>query len=153
MHPEDRLKALGIELPPAPEALGSYVPARRTGNLLFLSGILPLVDGKLLRTGKVGAELTLDDARREAQKVVINSLSILKSFAGDLGNVAGCVKVTGYVASAPGFNEQHKVLNAVSDIIAQVFGETGRHARAAVGVSELPLDAPLEVEFVFEMKD
>lgn len=153
MHPEDKLKEIGIELPPTPEALGSYVPARRTGNLLFLSGILPLVDGKLLRTGKVGAELTLDDARREAQKVVINAFSVLKAYAGDLDKVAGCVKVTGYVASAPGFNEQHKVLNSVSDIIAQVFGESGRHARAALGVNELPLDAPLEVEFVFELKD
>jgi enamine deaminase RidA (YjgF/YER057c/UK114 family) len=153
MHPEDKLKELGIELPPAPEALGSYVPARRTGNLLFLSGILPLVNGKLLRPGKVGAELTLEDAGREAQKAAINALSILKAYAGDLSNVAGCVKVTGHIASAPGFNEQHKVMNTISDIIAQVFGEPGRHARAAVGVSELPLDAPLEVEFVFELKD
>jgi enamine deaminase RidA (YjgF/YER057c/UK114 family) len=153
MHPEDKLKELGIELPPAPEALGSYVPARRTGNLLFLSGILPLVDGMLLRSGKVGAELTLDDARREGLKVVINAFSILKLNVGDLSKVAGCVKVTGFVASAPGFNEQHKVLNSVSDIVAQVFGEPGRHARAAVGVSELPLDAPLEVEFIFELKE
>ncbi|MGD2079701.1 MAG: RidA family protein [Nitrospirota bacterium] len=151
MNPEERLKALGIELPPAPEALGSYVPARRSGNLVFLSGILPLVDGKVLRRGKVGAELTLEEARREAQKAAINALAIIKSFAGGLENVAGCVKVTGYVASAPGFAEQHKVLNAVSDLVAEVFGERGRHARAAVGVGELPLDAPLEVEFVFEV--
>lgn len=153
MNPEEKLKALGIELPPAPEALGSYVPARRSGNLVFLSGILPLVDGKILQTGKVGAELTLEEARREAQKAAINALSILKSYAGDLENVAGCVKVTGYVASAPGFTEQHKVLNAVSDLVAEVFGESGRHARAAVGVGALPLDAPLEVEFIFEVRD
>ncbi len=152
MNPEEKLKSLGIELPPAPEALGSYVPARRSGNLVFLSGILPLVDGKILRTGKVGAELTVEEARREAQKAAINALSILKSYAGDLGNVAGCVKVTGYVASAPGFTEQHKVLNAVSDLVAEVFGESGRHARAAVGVGALPLDAPLEVEFIFEVR-
>lgn len=152
MNPEEKLKALGIELPPAPEALGSYVPARRSGNLVFLSGILPLVDGKILRTGKVGAELTVEEARREAQKAAINALSILKSYAGDLGNVAGCVKVTGYVASAPGFTEQHKVLNSVSDLVAEVFGESGRHARAAVGVGALPLDAPLEVEFIFEVR-
>jgi len=153
MHPEEKLKELGIELPPAPEALGSYVPARRTGNLLFLSGILPLVDGTLLRTGKVGAELTLQDAQREALKVVINALSVLKAATGDLDSVAGCVKVTGYVASAPGFNEQHLVMNPLSEVIAKTFGDAGRHARAAVGVSELPLDAPLEVEFVFELKD
>ncbi|MEJ2314675.1 MAG: RidA family protein [Nitrospirota bacterium] len=150
MKPGEKLKALGIELPPAPEALGSYVPARRTGNLVFLSGILPLVDGKVLRKGKVGAELTLEEAQREAQKAAINALAIISSYAGGLENVAGCVKVTGYVASAPGFTEQHKVLNAVSDLVAQVFGESGKHARAAVGVGALPLDAPLEVEFVFE---
>lgn len=153
MDPDEKLESLGIELPPAPEALGSYVPARRAGNLLFLSGILPLVDGKILRPGKVGSDLTLEDAQREARKAAINALSILKAHAGGFGNVAGCIKVTGYVASAPGFTEQHKVLNSVSDLIAEVFGEPGRHARAAVGVSALPLDAPLEVEFVFELSD
>lgn len=153
MTPEDKLKSLGIELPPAPEALGSYVPARRAGKLLFLSGILPLVDGRILRPGKVGAEITLEDARREALKAAINALSVLKSYAGGLDKVAGCVRVAGYVASAPGFTEQHKVLNAASDLIAQVFGEHGRHARAAVGVTSLPLDSPLEVEFIFELKD
>lgn len=152
MNPEEKLRSLGIELPPAPEALESYVPARRAGNLLFLSGILPLVDGKLLRPGKVGAELTLEDAQREARKAAINALSILRSHAGGLDNVAGCVKVTGYVASVPGFTGQHKVLNPVSDLISEVFGEPGRHARAAVGVSALPLDAPLEVEFIFELR-
>ncbi len=152
MNPDEKLASLGIELPPAPEALGSYVPARRAGNLLFLSGVLPLVDGKILKPGKVGSELSLEEAKREARKAAINALSILKAYSGGLGNVAGCVKVTGYVASAPGFTEQHKVLNAVSDLMADVFGQPGRHARAAVGVSALPIDAPLEVEFVFELK-
>ncbi len=153
MSPEEKLKELGIELPPAPKALGSYVPARRAGNLLFLSGILPLVDGEIRREGAVGRDLTLQEAQEEAKVAAINALSILRAYAGDLSKVAGCVKITGYVASAPSFTEQHKVLNAASDLIAEVFGEPGRHARAAVGVNALPLYAPLEVEFIFELKD
>jgi enamine deaminase RidA (YjgF/YER057c/UK114 family) len=153
MSPEDKLKELGIELPPAPKALGSYVPAKRVGKLLFLSGILPLVDGELRREGAVGRDLTLEEAQEEAKVAAINALSILQAYAGDLSKVAGCVKITGYVASAPSFTEQHKVLNAASDFIAKVFGEPGRHARAALGVTALPLYAPLEVEFIFELKD
>ncbi len=153
MSPEDKLKELGIELPPAPKALGSYVPARKAGNLLFLSGILPLVDGELRREGAVGRDLTLEEAQEEAKITAINALSILQAYAGDLSKVTGCVKITGYVASAPSFTEQHKVLDAASDLIAEVFGEPGRHARAALGVNALPLYAPLEVEFIFELKD
>ncbi len=152
MSPEERLRSLGIELPPAPGPLGSYVPARRAGNLVFLSGMLPLVDGKLLAPGRVGGELTVEEAQREAQKAAINALSVLKAEVGELGKVRGCVKVTGYVASAEGFTEQPRVLNAVSDLMAEVFGQAGRHARAAVGVNVLPLNAPIEVEFVFEVE-
>jgi enamine deaminase RidA (YjgF/YER057c/UK114 family) len=153
MSPEEKLKELGIELPPAPEPLGSYVPAIRAGNLIFLSGILPLREGKLKRQGRVGNDLNVEEAREEARQAAINAISILKSHIGDLGRVVRCVRIGGYIASAPDFTEQPKVLNAASDLMAEVFGDAGRHARAAIGVSVLPLGAPVEIEFVFEVTD
>jgi enamine deaminase RidA (YjgF/YER057c/UK114 family) len=151
--PEERLRELGIELPPAPEPLGSYVPAVRAGNLVFLSGILPLEDGKLIRTGKLGSELAAEEGAGEARRAAVNALSVLKAHAGSLDKMVRCVKVTGYVASAPDFTEQPRVLNGASDLMAAVFGERGRHVRAAVGVPVLPLDSPVEIEFVFEIAD
>ncbi len=151
--PEEKLRELGIELPPAPEPLGSYVPAVRAGNLVFLSGILPLEDGKLIRTGKLGSELAAEEGAEEARRAAVNALSVLKAHAGSLDKVVRCVKVTGYVASTPEFTEQPMVLNGASDLMAQVFGERGRHVRAAVGVPVLPLDSPVEIEFVFEIAD
>ena len=151
MSPEDKLKELGIELPEAPSPLGSYVPAIRTGNLVFLSGILPFVDGKLLRQGRVGKDLTIDDAREDAKRVVMNALAVLQSHIGSLNTVKRCIKITGYIASSPDFTEQPKVLNAASDLLYEIFGEAGRHARAAVGVTALPLNAPVEIEFIFEV--
>jgi len=151
MSPEDKLKELGIELPEAPKPLGSYVPCVQTGNLIFLSGILPLRNGKLIRTGKVGESLSLDEAREDARTAAINALSILKAHIGSLHKVKRCIKITGHVASAPDFTEQPKVLNAVSDLLFEIFGETGRHARAAVGVNVLPLNSPVEIEFIFEV--
>jgi enamine deaminase RidA (YjgF/YER057c/UK114 family) len=148
---EEKLKELGIELPKAPAPLGSYVTCVRTGNLVFLSGILPLKDGKLSRTGRVGKDLTIDEAREDAQRVVVNALAVLKAEIGDLDRVRRCVKITGFVASAPDFADQPKVLNAASDLIFEVFGETGRHARVAIGVNVLPLHSPLEIEFIFEV--
>jgi enamine deaminase RidA (YjgF/YER057c/UK114 family) len=152
MTPEEKIKSLGLELPPAPKPVGSYVPAVRAGSLVFLSGILPSKDGRLIRTGKVGSDLTLEEAREEARQAVINALSVLKAHIGELSDVLRCIKVTGFIASAPDFTEQPKVLNAASDLLAAVFGESGRHARAAVGVNVLPLNAPVEIEFVFEVK-
>jgi enamine deaminase RidA (YjgF/YER057c/UK114 family) len=151
MSPEGRLKKLGIELPEAPAPLGSYVPVVKTGNLVFLSGILPLKEGKLTRHGRVGENISLDEAREDARTAAVNSLSILKANIGSLNNVKRCIKITGYVASAPNFIEQPKVLNAVSDLMVEIFGENGRHARAAVGVNVLPLNSPLEIEFIFEV--
>ena len=134
MTPEERLKQLGIELPDAPRPLGSYVPLVRTGNLVFLSGMLPLVEGKLTREGRVGEKVTVDEAREDARTAAINALAILKSNLGTLNKIRRCVKITGYVSSAPDFTEQPKVLNAASDFMFEIFGEVGRHARAAVGV-------------------
>jgi enamine deaminase RidA (YjgF/YER057c/UK114 family) len=151
MSPEDKLKKLGIELPEAPSPLGSYIPIVRTGNLVFLSGILPLIKGKLLRQGRVGESVSLDEARDDARTVAINALSVLKANIGSLNKVKRCVKITGYVASAPDFMEQPKVLNAASDLMFEIFGEAGRHARAAIGVNVLPLNSPVEIEFIFEV--
>ena len=151
MTPEERLKQLGIELPAAPKPLGSYIPLVRTGNLVFLSGILPLVEGKLSREGRVGENVTVDEAREDARTAAINALAILKSNLGTLNKIRRCVKITGYVSSSPDFTEQPKVLNAASDFMFEIFGEVGRHARAAVGVSVLPLNSPVELEFIFEV--
>jgi enamine deaminase RidA (YjgF/YER057c/UK114 family) len=148
---EERLKTLGIELPEAPLPLGSYVPTVRSGNLIFVSGMLPLVEGKLLRRGKVGDNISIDDAREDAKAATINALSVLKAETGDLDRVKRCVKITGYIASAPDFTEQPKVLNAASDLIHEIWGEAGRHSRAAVGVTVLPLNSPVEIEFIFEV--
>ena len=151
MTPEERLKQLGIELPDAPKPLGSYVPLVRTGNLVFLSGILPLVEGKLTREGRVGEKVTVDEAKEDARTAAINALAILKSHLGTLNKIRRCVKITGYVSSAPDFTEQPNVLNAASDFMLEIFGEVGRHARAAVGANVLPLNSPVELEFIFEV--
>lgn len=151
MSPEKKLQELGITLPEAPTPIGSYIPIVRTGNLLFMSGILPLVKGQLARQGCVGHDISLNDAREDAKTATINALSILKSHIGSLDKVKKCVRITGYISSAPHFTEQPKVLNAASDLLFDIFGESGRHARSAVGVNILPLNAPLEIEFVFEV--
>ena len=151
MSPEDKLKELGIKLPEAPKPLGSYVPSVQIGNVFYLSGMLPLINGKLIRTGKVGESVSLDEAREDAKTATINALSVLKSRIGNLDKVKRCIKISGYIASASDFTEQPKVLNAASDLIFEVFGEAGRHARAAVGVNVLPLNSPVEIEFIFEV--
>ncbi len=151
MSPEDKLKELGIELLEAPAPLGSYIPILRTGNLVFLSGILPLRQGKLLRQGRVGKEISLDEAREETKAATINALSVLKAHIGSLDKVKRCIKITGYVASDPDFTDQPKVLNAASDLLFEIFGEKGRHVMSAIGVNVLPLNSPLEIEFIFEV--
>lgn len=153
VSPEEKLKELGIELSEAPAPLGSYVPCVRSGNLLFLSGMLPLREGKLTRTGRVGESVSINEAQEDARRATINALSILKAHLGSLGRVIRCVKLVGYVASAPDFTQQPAVLNSASDLIRDVFGESGKHARAAVGVSVLPLNSPVEIEFIFEIRD
>ena len=151
MSPEDKLKELGIDLPDAPTPLGSYIPVLRAGNLVFLSGMLPLRQGKLLRQGKVGKDINLDEARENARVATVNALSVLKAYIGSLDKVKRCVKITGYVASETDFTEQPKVLNAASDLLFEIFGEKGKHVRSAVGVNVLPLNSPLEIEFIFEV--
>lgn len=151
--PEERIKEIGIELSEPPAPLGSYLPCVRSGNLLFLSGMLPLRDGRLIRTGRVGESLSLVEAQEDAIQAAISALSILKAHLGSLDKIVRCIKLSGYVASAPDFTQQPAVLNAASDLMRDVFGENGRHARVAVGVSVLPLNSPVEIEFIFEVAD
>ena len=149
--PENRLRELGLELPAVPAPAGSYVPAVRAGTFLFTAGQLPFEHGELRAKGKVGAEVTPEEARQAARLCALNALAAVASEAGGLSNVRRIVKVTGFVASAPGFNGQPAVLNGASDLLAEIFGEAGLHARSAVGVSELPLNAPVEVELIVEL--
>ncbi len=150
---EDRLRALGYELPDVPRPAGSYVLVSRTGALLFTAGQLPFKDGRLPYAGKVGAEVSVEDAKEAARLCALNSLAAVKAEAGTLENVRRIVKITGYVASAAGFNGQAEVMNGASNLLGEVFGEQGLHARTAVGVSELPLNAPVEVESVIELAE
>jgi enamine deaminase RidA (YjgF/YER057c/UK114 family) len=151
MTPEEKLRSVGLGLSEAPKPVGSYVPCVRIGNLLFLSGQLPLRNGKLTRTGRVGESVSLAEAQEEARQAVINAFAVIKSHTGSLDTIKRCIKVNGYVASSDDFTEQPKVLNAASDFIFEILGEGGRHARAAVGVSVLPLNAAVEIDFIFEL--
>lgn len=145
-----RLGQLGVALPELVSPLASYVPAVRTGNLVYTSGQLPIADGTLAGTGKVGAEVSPEDAKAMARTCALNALAAVNSLVG-IDAVTRVVKVVGFVASAPGFNGQPGVINGASDLLAEVFGDQGAHARSAVGVSELPLDAPVEVELIVEV--
>ncbi len=153
MKPEEKLKELGIELPEVPKPLGAYVPFVRTGNLVYLSGMLPLKDGRLLKTGWVGGTVALEDAAVCARIAAINALAVVKSAVGSLDRVKRCVKISGFVASTDDFHDQPKVINGASELIVEVLGEAGKHARAAVGVNVLPLNSPVEIEFIFEVTD
>ncbi len=148
MSIEDKLKELGIQLPPPPKPVGSYVPAVRAGNLLFLSGVVPLVAGKISMTGKLGDELSVEQGQEAARLCMINALSVIKDALSGLDDVEQIVRLGGYVASATGFSQQAAVLNGASDLLVQIWGDRGRHARFSVGVSELPLYAPVELELV-----
>jgi enamine deaminase RidA (YjgF/YER057c/UK114 family) len=151
--PEARLAALGLALPPAPAPLAAYVPAVRTGSCVYTAGQLPMVDGKLLMTGKVGAEVTAAEAAALARTAALNALAAVTSVTGNLSAVVRVVKVTGFVASDPGFTSQPQVLNGASELLLEVFGEVGRHARSAVGTAVLPFDSPVEVELIVEVSD
>lgn len=146
----ERLREHGLDLPAAPAAVGAYVPAVRTGSLIFSAGQLPLVAGELLATGRVGEEVTPDVARACAERCALNALAAASTVC-DLDEVVRVVKVTGYVASAPGFTSQPAVIDGASAVIAAAFGDAGRHAREAVGVAALPLGAPVEVSVVLEV--
>jgi enamine deaminase RidA (YjgF/YER057c/UK114 family) len=143
---------LGLTLPEVVPPLAAYVPAVRSGNYVHTSGQLPIVDGKLVATGKVGAEVDAEDAYGLAKVCALNALAAVASTAGGLWNIVRIVKVVGFVASAPDFTGQPQVLNGASDLFAAVLGDAGKHARSAVGVAVLPLDAPVEVEVIAEVR-
>ncbi len=145
-----RLGELGVVLPQVAAPLASYIPAVRAGNLVYTAGQLPLVAGKLARTGKVGAEVSAEEGKAMARVCALNALAAVDALVG-IDAVRQVVKVVGFVASAPGFNGQPSVVNGASDLLAEVFGDEGVHARSAVGVSELPMDAPVEVELIVEV--
>jgi enamine deaminase RidA (YjgF/YER057c/UK114 family) len=145
-----KLAELGITLPPVVPPLAAYLPAVQSGDHVYVSGQLPLVDGKLPLTGKVGAEVTAEQGAELARTCAVNVLAAVEALVG-LGRVVKIVKVSGFVASAPGFTGQPAVVNGASNLFGEVFGEQGRHARSAVGVAELPLGAPVEVEAIVEV--
>ena len=145
MSIEARATELGLEFPAPPKPLASYIPAVQVGALLFLSGVLPLRNGQLLVTGKIGRDLTVDQGREAARLAVLNALAIVRSELGTLDRI-------GHVSSGEGFVQQPAVINGASDLLVQLFGEAGRHARVAVGAAELPLNSPVELELIFMVR-
>lgn len=151
MSYEHKLKELALELPQPPKPLATYVPAVLAGNLLFLSGVLPMRDGQLVFSGKLGQDLTVEQGIEAAKLSILNALAIAKQELGTLDRITRVVKVVGYVASAKGFVQQPQVLNGASDLLVTIFGEAGRHARVAVGSAELPRGAAVEIEVIFSV--
>ncbi|MFZ0325225.1 MAG: RidA family protein [Actinomycetes bacterium] len=149
--PEERLAALGLSVPEVVKPLAAYVPAVRSGSYVYTSGQLPMVDGAMTVTGKVGDEVTPEQAKALARQCALNALAAVRSEIGELSLVTRVVKVVGFVASAPDFTGQPGVVNGASELLGEVFGDAGVHARSAVGVASLPLDAPVEVEIIVEV--
>jgi enamine deaminase RidA (YjgF/YER057c/UK114 family) len=147
----ERLAALGLTLPPVAAPQAAYVPAVRTGNYVYVSGQLPMVDGKLQATGKVGDSVSAADAAGLARICALNAIAAAASIAGGVDAITRIVKVTGFVASVPSFTGQPQVINGASELLIEIFGEAGRHARSAVGLAVLPLDSPVEVELIAEV--
>ena len=149
-HPEERLAELGLQVPDVAKPVATYVPAVRSGNLVFTSGQLPMRSGELMQTGKVGDDVSPDEAAECAQQCALNAIAAVKGELGDLDQVKRVVKVVVFVASTPDFTGQPQVANGASELFGSAFGDAGVHARSAVGVPVLPLDAPVEVELVVE---
>lgn len=149
---EEKLKELGIEIPEAPMPLASYIPSTIVGNLVYTAGQVPLINGKLKNAGLVGRDISMTDAQEAAKTCAINCLSVVKKAIGDLNKIKRIVKLTVFVASEDGFVDQPKVANGASDLLVEIFGENGKHVRSAVGVTALPLNAPVEIEMIAELK-
>jgi enamine deaminase RidA (YjgF/YER057c/UK114 family) len=148
---EQTLTRLGLTLPVAPKPVATYVPAVRAGELLFLSGVIPFVDGKLPLQGKLGKDLTVEQGYEASRVALLNALAIVRAEVGSLDRVRRLVRMVGYVASAEGFAQQPAVINGASDLLVEIFGEAGRHARVALGAAELPLNAPVELELILQV--
>lgn len=151
MSVEQKLTELGITLPAPPKPVATYIPAVQAGDLLFLSGVLPVRDGKLVFEGKLGRELTVEQGCEIARIALLNALAIIRQELGSLDRVKRIVRMTGHVASAEGFVQQPAVLNGASDLLVNIFGDAGRHARVALGAAELPLNAPVEIEMIVQV--
>jgi enamine deaminase RidA (YjgF/YER057c/UK114 family) len=149
--PEERLAELGLTVPEVAKPVAAYVPAVRTGNYIFTSGQLPMRDGQLIATGKVGGEVTAEEAVDCARQCALNAIAAVRAEIGDLSSIKRIVKVVAFVASTPDFTGQPGVANGASELFGEVFGDAGQHARSAVGVPVLPLDAPVEVELLVEV--
>ena len=148
----ERLTELNITLPPAPKPVGSYVPAARTGNLVFTSGQLPMLDGKLTAEGKVPTGVSLEAAAAAARQAALNALAVAADAAGGLDNIARIIRVNVFVASGPGFTDQAQVANGASDLLVDIFADAGRHTRCALGAAELPLNSPVELDMIVEVR-
>jgi len=146
-----KLRELALELPPVPAAAGLYAPCVRSGNQLFVSGQVPVRDGAPLRTGKLGAGVSIEEAAALARQCALQALAVVRAELGSLDKVVRVIRVGGFVASAEGFTDHPKVINGASQLLIDVFGDAGRHARIAVGLAELPFGVPVEVEFLFEV--
>lgn len=153
MSAERRLADLGITVPTLPPPVAAYVPAVRTGRIVYASGQTPTIDGVLQVRGKLGDGVSVEEGQRAARLAALNCLAEVRGLLGSLDAVSRVVRLTGYVASAPGFGEQPAVMNGASQLIEEVFGEAGRHARSAIGVAELPFGAPVEVELIVEVRE
>jgi enamine deaminase RidA (YjgF/YER057c/UK114 family) len=149
--PEERLQQLGVTLPSPAVPVAAYIPCVRTGNLVYVSGQIPAVEGKPTHVGHLGADVDLEAGRAAARTCAINVLAALKAELGELSQVRRVVKVTGFVASTPEFTDHPKVVNAASELFGEAFGDAGRHARAAIGVAALPLGVPVEVDAIVEV--
>lgn len=153
MSIEKKIEELGLKLPEAPKPVAAYVPAIKSGGYVYTSGQIPFLDGELKYKGKVGQEITEADGYEAAKTCALNCLSVIKGQIGSLDNIEQVVKVVGFVSSAKGFNMQPQVINGASELIGKIFSDKGAHARSAVGVSELPLDAAVEVEMIVKVKE
>ncbi len=151
MEIENKLRSMGLALPEVPKPVGAYIPAVQSGNHVFTSGQIHFVKGKLLHKGKVGGGLTVEEGYECARISIMNCLAAVKSIISDLDRIKRVVRVTGFVSSAPGFEDQPKVLNGASDLLLEIFGEKGRHTRLAIGTNELPLGAAVEIEMIVEV--
>lgn len=149
---EHKLTQLGIELPSPPQPVATYIPAVQAGDLLFLSGVVPFSDGKLALVGKLGTDLTVEQGYEAARIALLNALAIVRKELGTLDRVKKVVRMVGHVASADGFVQQPAVVNGASDLLVKIFDDAGRHARVAVGAAELPLNAPVELEIILQVR-
>lgn len=152
MEIEERLKEIGIELPAAPAPAGNYLPALQTGNLLYLSGAICLIDGQMTHTGKVGAERDIAYGKEAAHVCTRNLLAVAKAHLGDLGRIQQVLQLNGFVNSVPGFADSPAVINGASDLLVSILGDSGRHTRAAVAVTGLPKDSTVELQAIVELK-